>query len=284
MNTTEKILTWLNDYEMGFKNQISKKNQVVSIELVSGTTWKVNLKTNPTGLTAGHYIYIDSGSNEGYHLIDSVGANFVTYIDSSSVATGGIGTVYFYQISSFRIARSLASQQALISKITGFSFSGIDTFTEYHDGNGTQELMLDRRPVIAVTALAVLSIPQTLFSVPISTIEVVSGQGLLRIRAINSDSYSLVYPMFPKGTNNIKVTYTAGFASLPEELERALIFMTVAFLLGQEAALCGGGVSLSVVAYSKSYNKRGKWAEYRDDLVSQARAILRKYQTGVVGT
>ena len=172
-----------------------------------------------------------------------------------------------------------------VRKVTGLSFNGVETFIEVHDGNGIAELMLDRKPIVSLVSIELLTIPLEIANLPLSAIEVIATQGILRIRRLNVDTYTTITPLFPFGQNNIRVTYTAGYsvANTPDDITQALALMVAAKILGVSASLSGGGVSLSVVSWSKSYGARGKFGEIRSDMYREAKGLLGRYTTGVVG-
>ncbi|TGL39637.1 hypothetical protein EHQ53_14035 [Leptospira langatensis] len=228
------------------------------------------------------YVYVTLGDNEGFHLISALGANWVEFQGEGS-AQGQFGAGKIYSVQTRALQTVINTQISYVERITRTSFSGVQTITEWHDGSGTEELMLDRRNINQLVNIQVLSVPQTLFIIPVTSIDVLPTMGMLRIKIINFEAYTLMAPIFPKGRNNIKVTFTAGFDDFPGDILNAIILLSSAFALGNEAAMCGGGLSLSLINYSKSFGPRGKYGEIRNDWVLQAKSILKRYSTGIVG-
>lgn len=188
-------------------------------------------------------------------------------------------------ISQKRIDAIVSAQTALVERITGLSFTGVEQIEELHDGTGHEELLLDRRPVLSLVDIQILSWPYTNYAISADSIMVVSDQGMLRVKNLYDVSFQPVSPVFPKGRNNVKVTYTAGYSTPPADVASAIALLGFADALGQAAGMAGDAASLSVEGWSKSYgNPRGKFANARADAVQKARSLLRPYVSSVVGT
>lgn len=191
---------------------------------------------------------------------------------------------YPVDISPKRIDSIIAIQTQIVQRVTGISFTGVQTYNEVHDGSGSEELLLDRRPVSTLVDIQILNWPYTNYAINTSSIMVIEDQGMLRVRNLYDVSFQPVSPVFPKGRNNIKVTYTVGFSTMPDNVTTAIALLSFASALGHAAGMAGDAASLSVEGWSKSYgNPRGKFANARADAVMQARALLRQYTTAVVG-
>lgn len=279
----ESILGKLEPFGLSYKN-LSQTLDILTITYVSGNTWRITFTAPITGIVAGYYAYINFGANEGYHKITAVGGSTVDFDSATGIAEGAIGQALIYQIQEGRLTQNLNTIQAYVSKITGFTFSGTQYIdSEIHDGSGTTELMMDFRHIVSIQQITWLNLPNNILSIPVSAIEILPGMGILRVRAINLESFTLYAPVWPKGNSNIKVSYTVGFATMPDEVMNAITLLVASMILGEEAAYCGGGISLGLVNYSKTWGKRGKYTEVRDMWALEARSILRKYQTSVVG-
>lgn len=281
MTTIEKVLTALEDYGLGYKTAVS----TISFTQIAftGSTGTITIPDTP-GILAGMYVYVKYGSNEGYHLITSATSTTIVYTDTDGVSQSTAGTCIVYSVKTRAIEDMIARATSLIQRMTGFSFSGVQEFTEWHDGSGTSELMLDRKGIIALVNIAVITQPNWQFNISTSGIDVISDMGLLRAKAATDMEFQARPPLFPKGENNIKVTYTAGFASMPSDLVQALCLMVQADVLGDAAAQAGDPASINVVAWSRSWsNPRGQYGNIRNQWYSQARHIIRHYGSGVVG-
>ena len=87
------------------------------------------------------------------------------------------------------------------------------TYTEYYDGNGQSKLFLDNYPVTAITSIH-------------EDADWVWGSADL----IDSSDYrilderGIIYDgIFGTGEQNVKIVYTAGYATLPTDLKQACI-------------------------------------------------------------
>ena len=106
-----------------------------------------------------------------------------------------------------------------------------EELTEYHDGPGTSRLVLDRRPVTDLSAAYVDADRDFGASTVIPAEELVlyPEAGLL-VRAGSP---------FPRGARNVKVVYTAGYTSLPDDLAAACVKLAAAWYAHSQAGADG---------------------------------------------
>jgi len=168
-----------------------------------------------------------------------------------------------------------------VEKITRQSFSAIKTVTEYHSGNAKNILILDRRPIVAVTEISYVLGGNTLRILNLAMIEVVAQQGVLKAKTNYDEAFLL--PLFAKGSYNIKITYSYGTATPPDDVKEAMIYLTASRCLTFVGARTGGG-SLGIQSHSRNYGSRGKYHDIIQTLDADAHSILRKYSTAVVGS
>lgn len=280
MNLTEKTLTYLKNFKLSFEKEICKY-EIVSITNPSANIFQINFLNTISNVSVGHYVFVSLGANEGFHEITAIGSNYIQFIDGS--IQGQLGQAIIYSVSLSDLLFSLDFAKSYVKNITGLGFTGTEEITEYHDGTDTEELYLNRRPINSVTSVIFLSIPNTLYTIPISTIEIIPNQGILRIKNTGLQTSPLPLRCFPFGRNNIKVIYNAGFADYPTDVATAISMIATANLLDKEASLCGGATSLSVVSYSISFDGT-KWKQYKKTLMLSAFSLLRPYKTGIVGS
>lgn len=167
-----------------------------------------------------------------------------------------------------------------IERITGMSLNSIKSVVEYYSGNGKNTMILNRKPIIAVTQIMYVLGGNNLTILNLGNIEVVSSEGVLKAKRNYEEAYYL--PVFAKGEYNIKVTYTYGFSDCPDDLKEAVIYLSAEQALGFIGAQTGGG-ALNIQSYSRNYGTRGKFQDERNDLSRQAHAILSRYGSGVIG-
>jgi hypothetical protein len=170
----------------------------------------------------------------------------------------------------------------VVERFTGFPLSGIRRVTEYHSGTGSSLLILNRKPVIEVFSINLITNPQNWIFVSPSSVEPLAEEGILKIRAV-LESWQNYVPAFPRGKDNIKVDYTYGYADVPDDIKRAVCMLTASFALGMIGSRTGGG-SVGVQGYNRSYGARGKYHDARQELDKWAHAILRRYATGMAGS
>lgn len=281
MTTLESLVSFLGPFATSFQFCTNVSGKITNIANVSGDIWRVTFSATLAS-SVGQFLYIDSGPNEGFHEITAVTSTTVDYVDTAgSVQTFGTGTLY--NIKTRSLSDALAAETMHIEEMTGLPMSGAASISETHDGSGNEMCMLNRKPIVSLTSIQILSVPQTVFSIPVSSIYVENDTGILRIKSVNFDTYTYLTPIFPKGRKNILVTYLAGYDTPPADVARALVMLAGCYALSAEAGRTGGGTSLTVEGYSKTYGSRGKYSEFINYNSMQAYALLRKYVTGVVG-
>lgn len=93
-------------------------------------------------------------------------------------------------------------------------------YTEDYDGNGTPMLMLKNFPLIGNPTTVHVDAKRTFGSDSLLTIEddyLVNGaEGFLRM--VGTQSNALTTAIWSRGQLNIRVVYTAGYATIPEEI------------------------------------------------------------------
>lgn len=165
-----------------------------------------------------------------------------------------------------------------IEDITRMEFSGVQTITEYYNGNGTSVLILNRRPIVSIISIKTVG-GLSEYNL-INSIELIAAEGSVKVKTdYNEGIYG---PIFRKGDKNIKVEYTYGFADYPARVSRAIKNLVAAKMLNIIGNRTGGG-DLSVQAHGRSYGKAGKYSHIREELVQSGYSLLKKYMTGVTG-
>lgn len=165
-----------------------------------------------------------------------------------------------------------------IEDITGMTFDGISTVTEYYNGNGKSTLILNRRPIVAVTSIEYTN--QVTEGNLEEAIEVVVEEGILK--GVSDYNEGIYAPLFKKGDKNIKVTYTYGTSDYQIKAFRAIKNLVAAKMLLNVGNRTGGG-DLTVQAFSRSYGPNGKYTHKMKELIASGYSLLRQWMTGVVG-
>lgn len=130
------------------------------------------------------------------------------------------------------VARLITAASTFIQSYCDRNFSSV-TRTDVRDGTGGTKLVLSAEPVSAVSALAIDGLP-----IPVSTGYGVDGY------YFNAYYIGLRNYTFTQDEGNVSVTYTAGYATIPEDLRQATIDL-VALKYKQKDRIGVGSKSLA---------------------------------------
>lgn len=151
------------------------------------------------------------------------------------------------------------------------------TQTEYFDGLGRELLILNKRPVTAVSGVWVDGTGFGGYGVdafPASSAWTVGESWIPESYTATADNpgilRALVLGGWPCGQKNIKVTYTAGFATIPDDLQQAIFLVTAGALALTDA----GGQVRSETLGDYSYTLSDGFPEIYD-----IRSLLTPYRT-----
>ena len=109
--------------------------------------------------------------------------------------------------------------QTLISHVSGkfetIADKGLklNTYTDLYDGNGTFSIRFNQYPIISLSSLQYRASPESEFQ------DFYTGSATSNILYNDFGKIVLYDKVFPEGINNIKAIYTAGFESIPFDLE-----------------------------------------------------------------
>lgn len=167
------------------------------------------------------------------------------------------------------IPTSNTAQDALLERYINSASQQIERYcdrsfiseskTEFYDGTRSNELLLRRSPVSAVSLVAVDS-ERTFGS---DTVLVASTYAVVGDVALRRHSGT-----WGKGSQNIKVTYTAGYSTIPADLEDACI------LLVEHRYRMRGDRRLG----RSSQGKQGESISYIADWPQEVLSILENYR------
>jgi len=134
--------------------------------------------------------------------------------------------------------------ESMINTHTGRTFGGTQTYTESYDGDGTDTLILNNYPVSSVTSLA---IGGTAVS---SSQYKVYEEGYVRLVKSNTgtaldEAMSVNDVVFPKGQQNVTITYVANNSDVPGYVRNAATFMIAEIALVRERGGADGSLSVS---------------------------------------
>jgi len=155
--------------------------------------------------------------------------------------------------------------------------------TEYYDGHDDKTLILQRRPVTAVAGVWVdptgyAGQGTNAFA---STTEWTAGSDFF-IRDTGEDEdnggiLEAISRIWPFGRKNIKVTYTAGYSTVPEDLKLALL--KTAAIARKKIDVVGDITGETIGSYSYSIGQNAA----SDPLLSDVAAVLSHYSEKTIG-
>jgi hypothetical protein len=170
----------------------------------------------------------------------------------------------------------------MIENKLNLSLSSSETKVEYLSGTGTDTLFLTRKGVSTIDSIELvngsLDFASQTFS--LDSIEIIADKGMLKSRANWPEGY--YSNRFPKGNNNIKVTYTIG-GTISDEIQTAIENLVAVGMLTFLEGRTGGG-DLSVQGFSRNYGELGKYTYIRRQLANDAYSIIRRQMSAVVGS
>lgn len=122
--------------------------------------------------------------------------------------------------------------------------------TEYHDGDGTEIILTAEMPINSVAELNVDGTRAFLAATQIAAADFVikSKPGVIELLRGGDFETGAV---FSRGQQNIKVTYNAGYAAIPQDVEMACL-IHVAYLYNRSGL--DGHTSISLGGLAKSFS------------------------------
>lgn len=172
-----------------------------------------------------------------------------------------------------------------------------DTFTEYYSGDGTPFLVLNQRPVHSIASLYVsedghfgdgtfttagLLVAGTDYALMRTSTETESSlSGIVRriggvwpVATIREAGMLVAAPV--GGSGNIKITYTAGYASVPPDL--ALAAAQLVARIKTSLSVGGGVQSMSYEDAAVTYLEQAE----ASGMIGSIESVLRSYRSYVV--
>lgn len=243
--------------------------------------------TAVTGIDASGLRPLMKVSGEGVQdgtVIASVGESVIE-LSLPATASGtdvALTVTTFLQISDEWLAN--ARDRKVIPYVeskAGVKLGATTRKVEYHSGTGSSLLFLDRRPIVELHSINLVTNPANWVYVSPNSVDVIAEEGVLKLKAV-LEAWQAYVPAFPRGKMNVKVEYTYGYAEAPCDLVDAVNGLVASLALGHLGARTGGG-SVSVPGMSRNYGPRGKYGDVRIELERWAVAAIRRYMTGVSG-
>lgn len=104
---------------------------------------------------------------------------------------------------------------AAIERLSHRTFAS-GSVTEYQNGDGTRELLVDQYPLTAISQITVTDAGDTDTVYANTVFDFEGATGDIRFKPVEGGS-------FLPGFQNIKIEYTGGMASIPEDLQEATV-------------------------------------------------------------
>jgi hypothetical protein len=179
----------------------------------------------PTTNDAYHLVNIVFDSTAYSQVLHSITDNFFFVESALSAFTTLANVKEFFKITGTGMDALITNLIIRITKeIQNFCERKLfsDTYTQYYDGSGYQTLMVDEYPVTAIT-----SIHDDDDHVYGTDTLIDSGDYIFNSGSKNALSglIKMDGSYFSRGTENIKIVYTAGYTTVPGDLEEACILM-----------------------------------------------------------
>ena len=167
-----------------------------------------------------------------------------------------------------------------VEHLLGYELDSEQTITEYYSGNGSDILILNRKGITEITAIELVTGHDISGAISLSSIELLSGKGILKAKTGVPEYYD--NRTFPKGKNNIKITYKIGEAYKSDIMMAAKMLMAIA-VLAHISDMTGGG-NLTVQGFNRNHGNMGRYSNIRKGLNKRVNNILGKYVSSVVGS
>jgi len=164
----------------------------------------------------------------------------------------------------------------IINSRLGISINGLETKEVYINGTGKDIIILPDKNIIELINVTYVN-TETVYTPTLSNFIIIKEEGVVKAKFNFNESF--VNPTFPKGTRNIKFTYTTGFndANIPKDLNELIGYLTIIQIFNFVEGRSGGG-DLQTEGFSKNYGNNGKYTNIRRELVTKSNYIIRKYR------
>ena len=171
------------------------------------------------------------------------------------------------------VASAIAVVQDKIERFLGFAVDSATYTDQPHDGTGTETLYLNAYPVTAVSAVKILSNSGT--TTTLASSEYRADLNTYNTGKIVRLSGGFGWPedgcgaVWPEGFQNILVTYTAGWATIPDDLQYAAWVLIDTVLAGQ---------GVDVFAMQTTEGNETRAARSAEDALQIYRQLLGPYR------
>ena len=156
------------------------------------------------------------------------------------------------------LTRLITAASRFIETWSNRSFSGVASFTETRNGSGLYRLMLANYPVTAVASVTVNTV-----LIPLASSSVASGYFWDSVGNIYLSGY-----LFTRALQNVSITYSAGFTSVPMEIAQACIdLVSIRYKergrIGEASKSLGGNETVSFIVKDMPDNMKTILQNYK---------------------
>lgn len=255
--------------------------ELIAVVNAAHTDIELELVAGVSGSTASSLL----DASQSIALSTSNGTGVLTY---TNAATGTVAALIDNLI--LEADYAIAGYCDRASSTTGAELFSSQSNDDYYDGNGESILQLDSYPVTAVSSVTLIgvdgSVLDTLTSGSDYTIESATG----RLKWIGSDATLTTGDFgwdsgsprgpatyrtkvgWPAGFKNIRVQYTAGYATIPYDLRSAATSIVVDMYLNRRRNLQASSVNLSGIS-SVNFADSGELGERYGKMLDAYRRV-----------
>lgn len=170
-----------------------------------------------------------------------------------------------------KIARVIGALSTQIQKFLGFNVLQT-SYTRTFDGQGTIRFFVPDLPLVSVQSLTIdgVAIPQGSWS----------GGAQQAGYYNNANSIALIGYYFTRGFQNVTMTYTAGYQTVPADIEQACLdWMKIVYLSGQMTTIGSNVVKVSAGDTSLDFGGSGTVTDTKKiSMPTAIYAVLKNYR------
>ncbi len=203
--------------------------------------WKASF----TPSAAGTYsVWLTYGESTTFHALEAVGTPSPASISGAGLVTEAELESYLETALDTTLANTLINAAtALMQRECDRVFASATYTNEYHSGDGTRYLWLKHFPVTTLTSL-------TLYDQYTGADIQTFTAGTDFVLDPDTGKLDACTGYWPTGVRNIRATYTAGFATIPDDL-KTLCMDIIAWMQNKKSA--AGIASQTIGRYSVTY-------------------------------
>ena len=240
--------------------------------------------------------YVGESATRAYAVVPAgTGAVFVTLTTAGGTSATGAASTYTYGAVLFTVAEARAFNDAVLASTTDYTSADIilkeaevrewlekacgqnfvaTTHTdEYHDGDGTGQVMLDWPLVTSITAVSYRSPGD-------STWTALDSDQLGVCQYDDNGMLTSESVAFPAGNRTVKVTYVAGCTAVPTKVKRAALLVCTYEMRPTNLSPAAESYDTGEVSYSFG---RGDGFNRQWSKIPEVMSVIRQYDRSLTG-